>query len=239
MISKTSRLLTVIVVALGIFAVACSGSDSSTEDDADVTSSSTTTASGDISNGDAASPTPALPDWVNDSLDDQEHVRYIANTGGVGVSHRSACQRDARLDGVWTEGTQLEIVLDSEAGCENWSLLSDGEVTSWVSNSYLSTTQPATRSTSSATTGGAATGGAATQIEVIDFFGHLIPVSQLRVKPLTYTYNNTVIISGCAASWHPIGDSIVTTASKVIADPDPASCGFGAVDLVPSYWVSP
>lgn len=229
----TFRLLTLLVVALGILGAACSGSDGPDPAEAyDITSTSETDAT---STSAGASPTSSVPGWVSDALDEQESIRYIANTGGVGVSHRSACETGARIDGVWPEGTKLEIVLDSETGCDNWALVTDGDITSWVASKFLSTTQPASRPAPAASGGSTAS---ASQVQVIDFFGNLIPTAQLRTKPATYTYNNTVLVAGCAASWHPVGDSVVTLSGKVIADPAPDGCGFGAIDSVPAYFVT-
>lgn len=226
------------IAALALLASACSGESDAQNLEAADSNSNPTSASGQTINGtgdDAtASTTATAPGWVSDALDQEEHIRYIANTGGVGVSHRSACEKAARIDGSWPDGTELEIVLDSEPGCEDWSLLSDGQITSWVSNSYLSLTAPAP----SVAPAASASTGTGRQIEVINFFGKLIPTAYLKIKPATYTYNNTVLISGCAQSWHPVGGSAITTTGEIIADPDPQNCGFGAVELVPAYWVT-
>lgn len=226
----TSRLLVLFAIALGVLATACSSSDAA---DPDVPATNVPSSSSDSNMSDGAQPTATSdqPAWVTDALSEQETIRYIANTGGVGVSHRSACEDGARIDGVWPERTELEIVLADDADCTDWTLLTDGEITSWVSDKYLSQTAP---STGSATTGSANT----VQIEVINFSGNLIPTSQLRVRPFGYTYNNAVYVSGCEQSWHPIGDSAVALSGKVIADPSPDSCGFGAVRFVPAYWIS-
>jgi hypothetical protein len=239
--TATRHLPLIFITALALLASACSGASDApnVEDAGSASNTGSTGTSGQATNGDSAggetaSPTPTLPGWVSDAIDEQEHIRYIANTGGVGVSHRSACETAARIDGSWPDGTELEIVLDSEPGCENWSLLSDGQITSWVSNSYLSLTEPAP-SVAPAATASTSTG---RQVEVINFFGKLIPTTYLKIKPATYTYNNTVLISGCAQSWHPVGDSAITTTGEIIADPDPQNCGFGAVELVPAYWIT-
>ncbi|MBT5773924.1 MAG: hypothetical protein HOH95_06060 [Dehalococcoidia bacterium] len=232
----TNRLLLVLGIALASVAVACSSSD------ADVAANGTTTTSTSDSTTTSTTGTDATsnqPAWVTDALDQQETTRYIANSGGVGVSHRSACEDASRIDGVWPEGAELQIVLADEPDCAEWTLLSDGTVTSWVRNKYLASAAPATAG-GTASTGSSSTGSSSStvQIEVIDFFGNLIPTSLLRVRPLSYTYNNAVFVSGCDKSWHPIGDSAIALSGKVIADPDPNNCGFGVVSLVPAYWVT-
>lgn len=70
-------------------------------------------------------------------------VRFIANTGGVGVSVRTGCRSEDRADGSWPEAAE---VLVREAGigpCEAWSIATFAGVTSWVSNQYLSVNKPA------------------------------------------------------------------------------------------------
>jgi len=228
----TARLMTMFVLSLALLGSACSGSDGA--DPAESYDASPTAGPGAASDG-SASPTSTVPGWVADALDEQESTRYIANTGGVGVSHRSACQTDARIDGVWPEGTKLQIVLDSETDCDDWSLLTDGDITSWVADKFLSSTPPTVGSAPAASAGSS---GSSSQVQVIEFFGNLIPTAQLRTKPATYTYNNTVLIAGCAASWHPVGDSAIALSGKVIADPAPDGCGFGAIDSVPAYYVT-
>lgn len=229
-VTKKSLLL-VLGIVLGSVAVACSSSEP------EVAATGTTSDSADSTGTSAASSeaTSNQPAWVTDALEQQETIRYVANSGGVGVSHRSACEDAARIDGVWPEGAELEIVLSDEPDCADWTLLSDGTITSWVRNKYLASTTPATAGSGTASTG---TSSATAQIEVINFFGNLIPTAQLRVRPLSYTYNNAVFVSGCDKSWHPIGDSAIALSGKVIADPDPNSCGFGVLSLVPAYWVT-
>ena len=229
----TNRFLLVFAIALTSLAIACSSSDP------DVAATGTTTSDSDATSAASAEATSNQPAWVTDSLEQQETTRYVANSGGVGVSHRSACEDAARVDGVWPEGAELQIVLSDDANCADWTLLSDGAVTSWVRNKYLASAAPATAG-GTASTGSSSAGSSSStvQIEVIDFFGNLIPTSLLRVRPLSYTYNNAVFVSGCDKSWHPIGDSAIALSGKVISDPDPNNCGFGVVSLVPAYWVT-
>ena len=229
----TNRFLLVLGIALTSLAIACSSSD------ADVAATGTTTSDSAATSAASAEATSNQPAWVTDSLEQQETTRYVANSGGVGVSHRSACEDAARVDGVWPEGAELQIVLSDDANCADWTLLSDGTVTSWVRNKYLASAAPATAG-GTASTGSSSAGSSSStvQIEVINFFGNLIPTSQLRVRPLSYTYNNAVFVSGCDKSWHPIGDSAIALSGKVLADPDPNNCGFGVVSLVPAYWVT-
>lgn len=235
---STNRLFAAFAVTFAVLASACSGSDSPRP--ADAAADATTTADSSSSTATDATgtgtATSTQPDWVTDALEEQETIRYIANSGGVGVSYRSACEDAARIDGSWPEGAKLEIVLDDEAACADWTLLSDGDVVSWVRDRYIATTAPVTGSNSGSGSGGSSAG--STQVQVIDFFGNLIPTSQLWEKATTYSYRNTVIVAGCEQSWHPVGDSAISLSGTVIADPAPDGCGFGAVRLVPAYWTS-
>lgn len=239
----TDRFLLLIAVTLGALLVACSSGDDSPDPTSAGSSPSTTATEGASSTPGDGQPenTATPPGWVSDALDQQESVRFVAATGGVGVSHRSACDDGARIDGSWPEGAELEVVLAGDANCAEWTLMTDGDITSWVRNRYLSETQPAVRSAGGGASSGSTGSGSSSssrQVEVIDFFGKLIPTAQLVVKPQTYTYVGTTRTAGCEASWHPVGDSVVALSGQTLADPAPDGCGFGAVHITPAYWVT-
>jgi len=61
----------------------------------------------------------------------------IGNTGGTGVSLRSACADEARLDGAWGDGVELTVVEFGSDECAGWTYLSDGITESWVRDEYL------------------------------------------------------------------------------------------------------
>ena len=64
-------------------------------------------------------------------------IRYIGDTDGDGVGLRTACEDAARADGAWPEGTEVVIEERGTGACFSWSLVSDGDTTSWVRNIYL------------------------------------------------------------------------------------------------------
>lgn len=234
--ASLERLSLIAVIALGAILVACSsGGDASTPGAADSSATATATTDASTSNGASATATP--PGWVTGAIEDQQDTRYISATGGVGVSYRSACEDNARIDGSWPEGTELKIVLAGDANCADWTLMTDGDTTSWVRDRYLSETAPVV-SSGGGGSAGAGTSSSSRQVEVIDFFGNLIPTAQLKVRAATYTYVDTKITAGCEASWHPVGDSVIALSGKIIKDPSPTGCGFGAVRLVPAQWVT-
>ena len=217
--------LVAFIIAFGVLGSACSNAD---DPDAAVSTdkvNSSTDRSAETVASPSTSPTPALPDWVSSGLDEQQSIRYVANTGGVGVSHRSACAKDARLDGVWSEGTELEIVLESDPACADWSLLSDGEITSWVQNQYLSITEPVVSSRSG--------GGGASSIQVLVYQQWQLPISKLRILPAADTWCET-------DSWHDASGTNITETidGAPFANPDARGCGFGSVATTPVIWVS-
>ncbi len=97
------------------------------------------TAVPDATAGEAAGSAAALEPTADAEL----AMRYIGNTGGVGVSLRSACAADARSPGGWPEATEVRLLDSDEAGCEGWSLAEAGGATSWVSELYLVQERPA------------------------------------------------------------------------------------------------
>ena len=79
-------------------------------------------------------------------------TRYVASTGGVGVSVRSACRDSARTGARgWPESTVLQVEYVGTNACEGWVLarLGAGGTTSWIRERCLSETRPVVaRSTS-------------------------------------------------------------------------------------------
>ena len=69
-------------------------------------------------------------------------VRWVANTGGVGVSLRSACEIAARSGGSWSEATRVVVTARGTGPCDGWSFARVGGIESWVANGYLATSQP-------------------------------------------------------------------------------------------------
>jgi hypothetical protein len=69
-------------------------------------------------------------------------VRYVANTGGLGVRQRDACEDGARGSGGWGEGTQVQVKQAGADGCAGWSLVAAGEARSWIRDDYLVETPP-------------------------------------------------------------------------------------------------
>ncbi|MEZ4502893.1 MAG: hypothetical protein R3C39_09735 [Dehalococcoidia bacterium] len=61
----------------------------------------------------------------------------VGNTGGTGVSLRSGCADDLRIDGAWGDGVELTIVEFGADECAGWTYLSDGQTESWVRDEYL------------------------------------------------------------------------------------------------------
>jgi len=222
------------LIVIGLLAAACSSSGraatSTPEPSASVPASAT--------DSPTASPTSDLPDWVQDRIDrgdldgdgtDDTLQRYVAYTGGGGVSHRTACEDAARLSTVWHEGTDLEVVASSSGECEGWTLVTDGETTSWVLNKYLDEDKPVAATGN----GGGAQGSG--QIQVLQYGQGLwrIPLSELRIASAAET--------GCeSSSWHgPAGgDYVVKTIDGVpFVNPDPQRCGFGVVGAAVILWV--
>ena len=83
-----------------------------------------------------ASPTPASVVSVVAT------TRFIANTGGTGVSLRSECENAARTGGAWPEGQQVTVVGAGTNACTGWVLARLGNTESWVRASYVSESKP-------------------------------------------------------------------------------------------------
>lgn len=234
--SNSPRLLVgVSLIVIGLLAAACSEPG----DAATTTPNGTETTVATATNEPTASPTSDLPDWVRDRIEsgdldgdgvEDELARYVAGTGGGGVSHRTACEDSARLDTVWDDGTVLEVVASNSAECDGWTLVTDGETTSWVLNKYLDDEKPAP-----ATGGGGVGGGAPGWVQVLQYGQGewKIPLSELHVVPAADTWCET-------DSWHdpPGGDYLVTTLDGTpFVNPDPVRCGFGTVNSALIFWV--
>ena len=84
-------------------------------------------------------------------------VRYVANTGGDGISLRSDCRTNARIPGAWAEGTRVDVIETGSGECDGWSLATADSTETWVNNRYLDSTSPSrvvrTGTTPSATPG--------------------------------------------------------------------------------------
>ena len=64
--------------------------------------------------------------------------RVIANTGGIGVSHRTDCADGARLPRFgWAEGDAVEVLARGHGRCAGWLLARADGVASWVREQYL------------------------------------------------------------------------------------------------------
>lgn len=225
-------LLGISLIVLGLLAAACSASGGAATSTTGPTEGSSPASTEDIS----ASATPQLPDWVRKRLEsgdvdgdgtEDALQRYVAFTGGGGVAHRSACDDSARLSTVWTEGTMLEVVPSDSSDCDSWTLVTDGETTSWVRDKYLSEEKPLP-----VTNGG---GGGSSNIQVLQYGQGLwlIPLSEIRVAPASETR--------CGFdSWHDPagGDFLVHTIDGTpFVNPDPGRCGFGDVRSAVILWV--
>ena len=127
-------------------------------------------------------------------------ARYVANTGGDGISLRSDCRNDARIAGAWTEGTRVEVVQVGSGDCDGWTLTASGSTETWVSNQYLasnapstavrpagSTSTPSPNPTTSPPASTPAASGVAGEFEVID---HWFTFDQWGFPNLNYTVRN-------------------------------------------------
>ena len=70
--------------------------------------------------------------------------RLIGNTGGDGVSLRSDCEADARVDGGWADGTRVRLTDRGAGRCIGWHLAESGGTTSWVRDEHLTAVPAAT-----------------------------------------------------------------------------------------------
>ncbi len=87
------------------------------------------------------SPAPTQRAPVPSAIAVGTRTRYVANTGGVGVSVRSACRDSARTGArAWAEGVVVQVEYLGTGGCNGWALarLGSGGATSWIRDRYLS-----------------------------------------------------------------------------------------------------
>lgn len=84
-------------------------------------------------------PGGAIDPWF---VEVEPESRYIANTGGSGVSFRDDCLDSARLEGSWPEGAQVVLSHDGIGFCEGWSVVLDDVAVSWVQDQYLAASPP-------------------------------------------------------------------------------------------------
>lgn len=68
--------------------------------------------------------------------------RYVANTGGTGLSLRNDCLDSARIEGTWPDGATVIVSYQGVGECDGWSIADDGTAVSWVHNSYLANSPP-------------------------------------------------------------------------------------------------
>lgn len=102
----------------------------------------------DIVDGDDPTPTPDATTEGRAALESESPAtptlttNYIGNTGGLGVSLRSDCTTDARIEGAWPETTEVQLLEQGTGRCEGWSQATANGVTTWVSQSYLVSKSP-------------------------------------------------------------------------------------------------
>jgi hypothetical protein len=103
----------------------------------------------DAINGDESTPTSEATDAASTASEAQLSAtpglvtNYIGNTGGLGISLRSDCTTEARIEGAWAETTEVRILERGTDRCEGWSRASANGVTTWVAQSYLVSSAPA------------------------------------------------------------------------------------------------
>lgn len=85
-------------------------------------------------------------------------VRYVANSGGLGVRYRVECQDGALYPGGFAEGDAVNLEHGGTGDCVGWSVVTKGVARSWIRDGYLSDQQPVVRA---AAPQGAPTGGGA------------------------------------------------------------------------------
>ena len=114
----------------------------------------------DVVSGDDATPEPeasAAPTATESTAaleatapaEAEPEMRYIGNTGGLGVSLRSDCDTDARIAGGWAEATEVQLLESDDGRCEGWHQAEAKGVTSWVSDLYLVQQRPTVAPTGS------------------------------------------------------------------------------------------
>ncbi|MCY4640437.1 MAG: hypothetical protein OXC94_08880, partial [Chloroflexi bacterium] len=72
----------------------------------------------------------------------------IANSDGLGVSHRNDCADEARLPRFgWAEGDTVEVLGEGAGRCAGWLWVQADDVTSWVRDEYVASSAGASRNT--------------------------------------------------------------------------------------------
>lgn len=94
-----------------------------------------------------ATPTPtpsARPPPSSASGDYSQSVEFpsaarseISNTGGLGISLRSACADDVRRGGAWGEGLSVFVLARGNVACEGWLVIQREGETTWVRDRYV------------------------------------------------------------------------------------------------------
>jgi hypothetical protein len=148
MITHRIRTLPITWIGLGLLLLlllaACkSEAQLEAEREAEETSA-TPTATATTNNTATPMPTATTAATLNEPT-----VLYVSNTGGSGVSLRSACRTDARIAGAWPEGKRVEVVEVGSGDCEGWTLTAADSTETWVSNGYLGDAAPTTVATRS------------------------------------------------------------------------------------------
>lgn len=91
----------------------------------------------------AAGSTPTQRTAESTAVAITPRTSYVAGTGGVGVSIRSACEDSARTGArAWAESTAVQVEYVGTSACTGWVLARVGSTTSWVRERYLSATRP-------------------------------------------------------------------------------------------------
>jgi hypothetical protein len=236
-LNRSSGLMLVLAVG-GLFLASCSS---------DGEAGSTPESTGVVveASSEAASETPA----------EAPEVRFIVNTGGVGVGYRDACGGNVAGEGI-REGAQVRVVAPGTNECEGWSLVEGEGVVSWVHVDYLGVDPPAavastlSRPPRSVPVIGSSlpqqqpppppptTTGSFARLEKVIVYGeHLIPVSALEYRTPSvprnpFQYEPQPGDYTCLVyHWHA-AQPVRSMSGVVLSDPDPAGCGFGRGDRV-------
>ena len=85
-------------------------------------------------------PPPTLtPQPTAKALVDGEY-RLVANTGGVGVAVRDACDNGAKTGGSLAEGAEVQLLFIGQGSCMGWYVVAASEIELWVRADYLEPT---------------------------------------------------------------------------------------------------
>lgn len=86
--------------------------------------------------------TPSPTEAPKSQALDTPTPRYVAATGGSGVSLRSGCSDSDRVEGSWPEGSEVLVVAEGMGACVGWWEAEASGARSWVLDRYLSDTAP-------------------------------------------------------------------------------------------------